>query len=187
MVEEARLTTRFDDFASGQWLATTQYRTTYDLTTLVPRGAYSLTVSSAVGADGIEIAPYSGVTFTVDYGGYVADTTPPAKPTVIASIGRITSTVSARWSTADPESGISLYGYAIGTRPGGTDVMNWTNLGVTQTVRSGLNLIVGQTYYVSVKARNEGGLWSEPGVSTALVVPRYAVFLPVVTKAYAGW
>ncbi|MEE8391923.1 MAG: PKD domain-containing protein, partial [Anaerolineae bacterium] len=36
-------------------------------------------------------------------------------------------------------------------------------------LRTGLNLTAGQTYYVSVKARNEGGLWSEAGVSSGVV------------------
>ena len=59
----------------------------------------------------------------------------------------------------DNESGIKGYQYAIGTTPGGTDVVNWTTLmnvrGVTKT---GLSLTTGQTYYFSVKAINGVGL-----------------------------
>jgi hypothetical protein len=36
-------------------------------------------------------------------------------------------------------------------------------------VRSGLNLVRGQTYYVSAQARNAGGLWSTAGVSNPAV------------------
>jgi hypothetical protein len=153
---------------SPQWVALNRYRSSYSFTTLVPRGTYSLSVSGARGTDGIEIPPYAGVTFTVDYAGYIADTTPPPPPTVTASVSG-TTTISGRWSANDPQSAITLYRYTIGTTPGGTDVVNWTNVGVTEVVRSELNLLAGQTYYVSVKARNEGGLWSEPGVSNGVV------------------
>jgi len=154
---------------NAQWLDGTHHRATYDFTTIVPRGTYSLTVSSAVGTDGIEIAPYSGVTFTVDYAGYIADTTPPDPPSVTAHGDGTTTAISAHWSASDPESAITLYRYAIGTAPGGTNVVNWTNISAAEIERSGLNLLQGETYYVSVKARNEGGLWSEPGVSNGVV------------------
>ena len=167
-VEEATLVFETAAFYNPQWPSASQYRATYDFTTLVPRGAYSVTVSGARGMDGIEIAPYAGVTFTVDYAGYIADTTPPPPPTVTASVSG-TTTISGRWSANDPQSAITLYRYTIGTTPSGTDVVNWTNVGVTEVVRSELNLLAGQTYYVSVKARNEGGLWSEPGVSNGVV------------------
>jgi PKD repeat protein len=78
-------------------------------------------------------------------------------------------TLSGRWTAHDPESAITLYRYAIGTTPAGTDVINWTNTPDTSFARTGLSLIAGHTYYVSVKARNEGGLWSEAGVSSGVI------------------
>ena len=68
--------------------------------------------------------------------------------------------MSANWdASADAESGISGYQYAIGTRAGGTQTVNWTSLGnVTTVTKTGLTLRVGQTYYFSVKAVNGAGL-----------------------------
>jgi hypothetical protein len=78
-------------------------------------------------------------------------------------------TLSASWSAYDPDSVITLYSYAIGTTPGGGEVVNWTNTMATSFTRTGLGLIAGHTYYISVKARNEGGLWSEAGTPAGLV------------------
>jgi PKD repeat protein/N-acetylneuraminic acid mutarotase len=152
-----------------QWLDASHYRVTYDVTTLVPRGTYTITVDGAVGADGIEIAPNTAFTFTVDYAGEIGDTTPPPPPIVLACGADTPDTLSAQWYAHDPESDITLYGYAIGSTPGGGDVVNWTNTTDTSFLRTGLNILAGQTYYVAVQARNEGGLWSEPGVSSGVV------------------
>jgi hypothetical protein len=68
--------------------------------------------------------------------------------------------LSANWdASADAESGISGYQYAIGTTAGGTQTVNWTSLGnVTTVTKAGLTLTVGQAYYFSVKAVNGAGL-----------------------------
>jgi subtilisin family serine protease len=161
-------------FYDTRWPSLNQYRTALDITSLFPRSAYPLTASGARGTDGIEIASYSGVTFTVDYAGYIADTTPPPAPIVTAQVTGAT-TISASWSAADPESAISSYRYAIGATPGGKDVVNWTSIAVTSVVRSGLNLLDGQTYYLSAQARNEGGLWSESGTSGVVAIGAPAV------------
>ncbi len=134
-----------------------------DFNTLVPRGTYILTVQSAMGSDGIQIAKNSATAFTVDYAGYINDTTPPPAPTVAACAAATPDTLSAHWSASDPESTIDRYQYAIGLTPGGAEVVNWTFTTLTEATRTGLTLIAGQTYYVSVKARNEGGLWSVAG------------------------
>lgn len=155
--------------ANSEWVEPTRYSASHDINALIPRGTYSVTVQGAVGADGIEIVPNSAHTFTVDYAGYIADTSPPDPPNVTAWGDGTTTTLSAHWSASDSESAITLYRYSIGTTPGGTDVVNWTSVGVTEVVHSGLNLLVGQTYYVSVQARNESGLWSEPGASEGVV------------------
>jgi N-acetylneuraminic acid mutarotase len=173
-------------FYDAKWPSLNQYRMALDITSLFPRGTYSPTVSGARGTDGIEIAPYSDVTFTVDYAGYISDQTPPDPPTVNAQVNGTTNTLSARWSAHDPDSSITLYQYAIGSAPGGAEVVNWTTIGVTEVVRSGLSLVKGQTYYVSVKARNEGGLWSEAGISNGVVAGQetryFQLYLPLLFR-----
>ena len=71
-----------------------------------------------------------------------------------------TTQLSANWdASADSESGISGYQYAIGTSAGGTQTVNWTSLGNVLTVtKTSLSLTVGQTYYFSVRAVNGAGL-----------------------------
>jgi hypothetical protein len=97
----------------------------------------------------------------VDYAGYINDTTAPPTPSVTACAAFTPDTLTAHWSAHDPESEIDRYQYAIGIGPGGAEVINWTFTTLTATTRSSLSLVAGQTYYVSVKARNEGGIWSE--------------------------
>jgi PKD repeat protein/N-acetyl-anhydromuramyl-L-alanine amidase AmpD len=70
--------------------------------------------------------------------------------------------LSANWTASvDPHSDVERYWYAIGTTPGATDVVNWTdnwfNTGFTHT---GLSLSFGTTYYVTVKTENGAGLIS---------------------------
>lgn len=70
--------------------------------------------------------------------------------------------MSANWTqSADTNSGIAGYWYAIGTTAFGTDVVGWTQNGVaTNFTHSGLTLTDGQMYYVSIKAENGAGLFS---------------------------
>ena len=149
-----------------------------EITALWPRGVYTLTVADAVGADGIKIAPNSDYRFTVDYAGFVSDQTPPSTPQVTALSDGTLTKLTLRWVTSDTESGVTHYRYAVGTTPGGTDVVNWTTIVAPSSrsssnefsiVRTGLNLMRGQTYYVSAQARNAGGLWSDPGQSNQVV------------------
>ncbi len=174
-----------------QWPAPNVYRATYDVSTSIPQGTYAITVRGAVGDDGIEIAPNTAFTIVVDWAGAVGDTTPPPVPTVEACAASTATTLSASWSAFDPDSAITLYRYAVGTTRGGTEVINWTNTSDTSFLRTGLNLISGQTYFVAVKARNEGGLWSEPGTPTGVVAgsgtcttSKHTVYLPVVIRQY---
>ncbi len=80
--------------------------------------------------------------------------------------------LAANWATSsDEESGISGYWYAIGTTPGGTDILDWTDNGANCSVSlSGLSLIDGMKYYFSVKAENGIGLYSQSTSSDGLVV-----------------
>jgi hypothetical protein len=101
------------------------------------------------------------------------DSTPPTTPIVSDDGASTTSTTSlhATWSSSDPESVIVEYQYAIGTFAGTDDVLEWTSVGMaTGTTATGLSLKPGRTYYVSVKARNNQGLWSEIGSSNGITV-----------------
>jgi len=161
---------------NGQWLDDHTWSATYDITSLVPRGTHTISVSSAKDTDGMEIPTDTRFSFAVDYAGFISDTTPPTMPIAAASGDGTLTNLSASWSSSDAESPITQYRYAIGTTPGARDVVAWTYVSsiTTSMTRTGLNLTSGQPYYVTVGARNEGGLWSEDGVSngvTAGVAP----------------
>ncbi len=179
--EETTIPTELRDFYEGQWLSDTRYHTQYDFSTLTPRGTYTLTVSGARGADGVEMTPYSGITFTVDYAGAINDTTPPAAPSVWADLCRASTTsAAARWSASDPDSAIDQYRYALGMTPGGTEVLSWTKTLTPSVTLADLSLVSGRRYYISVKARNRGGLWSTASsASFTAGVPCSQVYLPL--------
>lgn len=72
--------------------------------------------------------------------------------------------LSANWDASyDTSSAISRYWYCIGTTPGDSNVVGWTNNMVgTSVTAHGLSLVQGQFYYFSVKAENGAGLvWSK--------------------------
>ena len=102
-------------------------------------------VSNAVASDGVmadAVAPTTGA---------VVD-----GPAIDIAFQQSLTTISANWSGfADGNgSGIDHYEWAIGTTSGGQDVLAYTSVGITGTgaTRSGLSLISGTTYYVSVRA-----------------------------------
>ncbi|OGS27287.1 MAG: hypothetical protein A2297_00370 [Elusimicrobia bacterium RIFOXYB2_FULL_48_7] len=101
--------------------------------------------------------------------GITIDTTTPTIPGIVrdgtgADVGYTSSssTLSANWSTGlDLESGITRYWYAIGTTPGATNVLAWTNNGTAiSATKDNLNLASEQVYYFSVTAENGSGLLS---------------------------
>jgi len=72
------------------------------------------------------------------------------------------------WSS---KGSVAEYYYAIGTSPGGNDVVDWTSVDKsTQINVTNLNLLYGKTYFCSVKARNNEWQWSEIGVSDGIKV-----------------
>jgi subtilisin family serine protease/N-acetylneuraminic acid mutarotase len=151
-----------------QWLDSAHYRASYDFSTMNSKGDYYLGVSGARTTDGMIIPPNHPTQFSFEYTGETTDLTPPPPPDVLAWGDGTLTTLFARWVAEDPESGILNYRYAIGSTPGGTDVAGWTDLTNSEITRGGLNLLAGQTYYVSVKARNGSGLWSQAGVSNGV-------------------
>ena len=98
------------------------------------------------------------------------DWTPPLALTFLndgvgADIATTTSNteLAANWSeTTDMHSGIARYWYAIGTSPGETDIVDWTdNWYADSVVHTGLSLTLGETYYFAVVAENGAGLISD--------------------------
>lgn len=73
------------------------------------------------------------------------------------------SYLDANWAACiDTNSAIQTYYYSIGTSPGATDVLIWQNNGTSTSVNAtGLNLIVGETYYINVYAVNGAGIYSD--------------------------
>ena len=72
---------------------------------------------------------------------------------------------AANWGASSHPSGINRYEYSLGRAPGAADVVGWVSVGVTTwTVRS-VSLAEGSTYYSSVRAYSNSGLYS--GVTTS--------------------
>ncbi len=104
----------------------------------------------------------------------IFDTTPPEAPLEVydgevfwvdQTTQKQNTYIAANWKPAnDAESGIAKYWYAIGTSPGATDVKNWTSTSLT-SFKENLTVLDNTTYYTSVKAENNVGLFS--GVTTS--------------------
>ena len=75
-----------------------------------------------------------------------------------------TTQLSANWTlSADVNSGIAKYYYAIGTTAGAADVVGWTDNSISTSVtHTGLSLTPGQYYFISVKSGDGAGLISNP-------------------------
>jgi len=110
---------------------------------------------------------------SVSYYADSGDLTPPTTPEV-ADDGDFTylpGTLSADWSSYDPDSGIVEYEYKI-TKVSidGTVVIDWTSTGLDNYVTAeGLTLEDQEAYYFSIKAKNGVGLWSAVGYSDGIV------------------
>jgi len=101
---------------------------------------------------------------------YTVDATPPSVVSFVndglgedIDVGTDSDRLSANWATAsDPDSGVARYWYCIGTTAGGSDMADWTDNGTnTSVTRTGLSLILGRSYYFSVKAENGAGLFGD--------------------------
>lgn len=132
--------------------------------------------------------------------GITIDATLPATP-VVTDAGAFSASpteLTATWSSADDQSGIVLYEYAVGTTSGATDMLDWTPAGTDTSATIGsLSLLDGGTYFVSVRATNGAGAQSAVGVSDGITIdltppsqPRVTddgAFTTVGTQLHAAW
>lgn len=74
----------------------------------------------------------------------------------------IATQISGNWSSfTDTNSNITAYWYSVGSSLGSTDIVNWTNNGLTTTfTETDLSLLLGATYYIGIYAENGSGLQS---------------------------
>lgn len=101
--------------------------------------------------------------------------------------------LSANWAAV---AGADAYQYAVGTTPGGTDVVGWATTGSQTTLTlDDLSLTEGQVYYVSVRAIVDGGPGSatssdgttvDTGSPTSSVEPLPAVSAPSFAVSWSG-
>jgi len=82
------------------------------------------------------------------------------------------TTLDANWSSsADPNSDIARYWIAVGTSPGDSNTVSWTNNNLlTNAHLTGLSLTNGINYYVSVRAENGAGLKSSITFSDGIYI-----------------
>lgn len=101
-----------------------------------------------------------------------SDCTPPLTPAVAAMVDDDASgsTVRAYWETSDPESGIVDIHYALGTAPGKTDIIPWTDAGVTDQVSIHKSWTTYGLCYVSVQSKNALNVWSDVASSDAIML-----------------
>jgi len=86
--------------------------------------------------------------------------------------------LSANWTTAsDPNSDVVRYWYAIGSTAGDSDIVGWTDNGLTTSItHSGLTLNNGSTYYFTIKAENGAEI-----ISTGVISDGQTPFVPVIS------
>jgi hypothetical protein len=140
---------------------------------------WSVSIALAEGQNSLSVTAkdFIGVESQPVLASILLDTTPPTTP-VVTDDGATTnyiSTLHAVWTAQDPQTDIGEYQYAIGTSSGGTDVVNWTSSGTQASVTAtGLSLVTGKTYYFSVKAKNNVGLWGGVGTSDGIMLNQSA-------------
>lgn len=78
--------------------------------------------------------------------------------------------IEGNWlSASDSNSAVNGYWYAIGTTPGDSDFVAWTNNGTSNAFSIPITLSVGQWYYISLRAVNGAGLISQADSSDGQV------------------
>ncbi len=125
---------------------------TYYFTIKAENGAGALSVSTNTDGQMADLSAPSAPAFVKDGAG----------PDDIAYTANGTR-LSANWAVSvDTQSGVARYWYAIGTTPGGTNTVGWTDNGLALSTTAVLSLAQDQLYFFSVKAENRAGLQSSP-------------------------
>lgn len=119
--------------------------------------------------------------------GFVVDSTPPVmgevthveNPPLEESSQFTSSGISVEWNGfLDKESGVRTYHLCIGTQPGGCNVLNFTDVGNSSSYSyHDLQLVQGEMYFVSIKAKNRAGLVSDVKSSTGVAVDTTGTFV----------
>ncbi len=111
----------------------------------------------------------SGNLSPIAYYNLKIDYTPPSPVNVLDGLQQYdidtlenSNTLSAHWShSIDPNSDIAAYWYSVGTSPGDSNIIQWTNNGLdTSIIINNLDLQLNTAYYFNVKAQNNAGLYS---------------------------
>ncbi len=106
-----------------------------------------------------------------DFYQFTIDDSPPSVPVI--DDGEQTdylTKLSAKWESTDNLSSVTEFNYSIGTKPGLADVFGWKVTSSAKATVTGLNLTNDTTYYWSVAAMNNLGLWSKAGHSDGVFV-----------------
>lgn len=77
--------------------------------------------------------------------------------------------IEGNWLASDTNSGLVTYWYCIGTTPGDSDFVAWSNNGSNAWFSLPATLTVGQWYYVGMRAENGAGLISITDTSNGQV------------------
>ena len=156
-----------------------------------PDTTWSDLVSLAEGSNVLNILTrdqFGNTSATISFAIFL-DTTPPTLP-VVTDDGAFTSNFTqlrATWTSVDPETGIQVYEYRIGTTPTGSELVPPTSIGLaTAVTKTGLTLFQGQIYYIAVRAKNGAGSWSQWGVSDGIYANSSAPVISAFSPADAS-
>ena len=111
------------------------------------------------------------------------DSTPPIAGSVSDGTGADLAfqssldTISASWSGfSDPESGGLVYEWAVGTSPGSADVRAFESVAYATTATgTGLSLVPGALYFVTVRATNFDGLQTSASSNGVRITPETSI------------
>lgn len=88
------------------------------------------------------------------------DRTPPGTPVVNCWL-EPGGNLHAQWTCSEPDSGVAQYQYAVGTSPGSDNIRRWTYTTQANVIVAGAP--TRNPSYISVRAQNAFGFWSDHG------------------------